>query len=74
MPWLQLPLLRRAEATQYLVHSGDVVSLHSRLGRSGMERTSRYVHLAAEPAATIEQRVAPMGKIEVRPMKVPKEQ
>ncbi len=72
VPRLHPHLLRHTAATQYLVHGGDVISLQRKLGHAGLEMTSRYVHLAAEQAATIEQRVAPMDKIDIKPMRVPK--
>jgi hypothetical protein len=34
--------------------------------------TNRYVHLAAQQLAAIQERASPMNRIEVRPMKVPK--
>ena len=34
--------------------------------------TNRYVHLAADPMAAIQERISPMDKIDVRPMKVPR--
>ena len=59
-------------ATQYLVHGGDVISLQRKLGHSGLEMTNRYVHFAADQMAAIQQRVAPLDKLDIKPMKVPK--
>jgi hypothetical protein len=57
-----------------------VISPQRKLGHAGLEMTSRYVHLAAEQAAIIQERVAPMpegaglavDKIDIKPMWVPK--
>ena len=43
-----------------------MISLQRKLGHAGLGMTRRYVHLEAEQAATIEQRVAPMDKIDVK--------
>ena len=72
VPRLHPHLLRHTAATQYLVHGGDVISLQRKLGHAGLEMTSRYVHLASDQAAAIEQRVAPVDKIDIKPMRVPK--
>jgi hypothetical protein len=65
-------LLRHTAATQYLVHGGDVISLQRKLGHSGLEMTSRYVHLAVDQAAAIDQQVAPMDKIDIKQTRVPR--
>ena len=51
IPRLHPHLLRHTSATQYLVHGGDVISLQRKLGHSGLEMTSRYVHFAADQMA-----------------------
>ncbi len=33
---------------------------------------TRYVHIASDQAAIIQERVAPMDKLDVKPMRVPK--
>ena len=43
-----------------------------KLGHAGVEMTSRYVHLAPEKAATIEQIVARTDKIDVKSMRAPR--
>ncbi len=65
-------LLRHTAATQYLVHGGDVNSLQHRLGHSGLDMTSRYVHLASAQLAAIQERVAPMDKMEIKAMRRPR--
>lgn len=72
IPRLHTHLLRHTAATQYLVHGGDVLSLQRKLGHAGLEMTNRYVHLAADQLAVIQERVAPMDKIDVKPMKAPR--
>ena len=47
-------------------------SLLRKLGPFSLTLTGRYVHLALDQAATIEQRLAPMDKIDIKPMRVPK--
>ena len=65
-------LLRHTAATQYLVNGGDAISLQHRLGHSGLEMTNRYVHFASAELAAIQERVAPMDKLEIKPMRVPR--
>ena len=65
-------LLRHTSTTNDLIHGADVISLQRKLGHSGLEMTNRYVHLASDQLATIQERVSPMDKIDVRPMRVPK--
>jgi site-specific recombinase XerD len=65
-------LLRHTAATQYLVHGGDVISLQRKLGHSGLEMTTRSVHVAAQEMAAIQQRIALMDKLDFKPMRVPK--
>jgi hypothetical protein len=36
--------------------------------------TNRYVHFAAQELAAIQERVAPMDKLDIKPMRVPKQQ
>ena len=59
-------------ATQYLVAGGDVISLQRKLGHSGLEMTNRYVHFAAQEMAAIQERVAPMDRLDIKPMRAPK--
>ncbi len=59
-------------ATQYLVNGGDAISLQHRLGHSGLKMTNRCVHFASAQLAAIQGRVAPMDKLEIRPMRVPR--
>ena len=54
------------------VHGGDVISLQRKLGHSSLMMTDRYVHLASDQAAIIQERVAPMDKLDVKPMRVPR--
>ena len=72
VPRLHPHLLRHTSATNYLVHGGDVISLQRKLGHSSLTMTDRYVHLASDRAAIIQERVAPMDKLDVKPMLVPK--
>ena len=72
IPRVHPHLLRHTAATQYLVQGGDVLSLQRKLGHAGLEMTNRYVHLASDQLAAIQERVSPMDKIEVKPMRVPK--
>ena len=72
VPRLHPHLLRHTSATQYLVNGGDVISLQRKLGHAGLEMTSRYVHFAAQELAAIQERVAPMDRLDVGPMKVPR--
>jgi integrase/recombinase XerD len=72
IPRLQPRLLRHTSATQYLLHGGDVISLQRKLWHSGPEMTNRYAHLASDQLAATQERVAPMDRTDVRPMKVPK--
>jgi hypothetical protein len=46
--------------------------LQAKWGHAGLEMTSRYAHLASDQLAAIQERVSPMDKIEVKPMKVPR--
>jgi site-specific recombinase XerD len=72
VPRLHPHLLRHTAATQYLVHGGDVISLQRKLGHAGLEMTNRYVHFAAQELAAIQERVSPMDKLDIKPMRVPK--
>ena len=54
-----------------IVHGRDVMSPRGMLGHAGLEMTNRYVHFAAQELAAIQERVAPMDKLDIRPMKVP---
>jgi len=63
--------LRHTSATNYLVNGGDVISLQRKLGHSSLTMTDRYVHLASDQAAA-QERVAPMDKLDVKLMPVPK--
>jgi site-specific recombinase XerD len=72
VPRLHPHLLRHTTATQYLANGGDVISLQRKLGHSGLEMTNRYVHLAADQLAVIQERVAPMDKIDIKPMREPR--
>ena len=72
IPRIHAHLLRHTAATQYLVQGGDVLSLQRKLGHSGLEMTNRYVHLASDQLAAIQERVAPMDKIDIKPMRAPK--
>jgi site-specific recombinase XerD len=58
--------------THYLVNGGDVISLQGKLAHSSLTMTDRYVHLASDQAAIIQERVAPMDKLDVKPMRVPR--
>lgn len=55
-----------------VVRGSDAVRLQRKLGHVGPEMTSRHLHLAAEQAATSEQRVALMDKANDVRMRVPK--
>ncbi len=55
-----------------MVNGGDAISLQHRLGHSRLEMTNRYVHFASSQLAAIQERVAPMGKLEIKPMRVPR--
>ena len=70
---LHAHLLRHTAATRYLVAGGDVISLQQKLGHAGLEMTNRYVHLAGRELAAIQERVAPMDRLDIKPMRVPKE-
>jgi integrase/recombinase XerC/integrase/recombinase XerD len=72
VPRLHPHLLRHTSATQYLVTWGEVISLQHKLGHSGLEMTNRSVHFAAQELAAIQERVAPMDKLDVKPMWVPR--
>jgi hypothetical protein len=41
-----------------------------RLGHSGLEMTNRYIHFASAELAAIQERVAPIDKVEIEPMRV----
>ena len=41
-------------------------------GHARLERTDRYLQSASDQLAAIQERVSPMDRIDVRPMKVPK--
>jgi hypothetical protein len=69
---LPLHVWRRTSALQQMVHGGDVISLPRKLGHSGSEMTKRCVHLASDQLAAIRQRVSPVDKLDVKPMRVPK--
>jgi site-specific recombinase XerD len=64
-------LLRHTTATQYLANGGDVISLQRRLGHAGLEMTNRYVHLASDQLAAIQERVTPMDKVKIKPLNRP---
>jgi site-specific recombinase XerD len=72
VPRMHPHLLRHTSATQYLVTGGDAISLQHRLGHSGLEMTNRYIHFASAELAAIQERVAPMDKLEIKPMRVPR--
>lgn len=72
IPRLHPHLCRHTAATQYLANGGDVISLQRKLGHAGLEMTNRYVHLASDQLAAIQERVSPMDKLDVKPMRVPK--
>jgi integrase/recombinase XerC/integrase/recombinase XerD len=72
VPRLHPHLLRHTSATQYLVNGGDAISLQHRLGHSRLEMTNRYIHFASAELAAIQERVAPMDKLEIKPMRVPR--
>jgi len=72
VPRLHPHLLRHTSATQYLVNGGDAISLQHKLGHSGLEMTNRYVHFAATQLAAIQERVAPMDKLDIRPLRAPR--
>lgn len=65
-------LLCHTAATQYLVNGGDAISLRHRLGHSGLKRTNRYDHFASAELAAIQERAAPMDKLVIKPMRVPR--
>jgi integrase/recombinase XerC/integrase/recombinase XerD len=72
VPRLHPHLLRHTAATQYLVHGGDAITLQHKLGHSGLDMTNRYVHFASAQLAAIQERVAPMDKMEIKLMRVPR--
>jgi hypothetical protein len=47
-------------------------SLQRKRGHAGLEMTNRYVHFASDQLAAIQDRVAPMDKLDLKPMKVPR--
>jgi hypothetical protein len=53
------------------VNGGDAVSLQHRLGHSGLEMTNRHIHFASAELTTSQERVAPMDKLEIKPMRAP---
>jgi hypothetical protein len=65
-------LLRHTSATQYLVNGGDAISLQHRLGHSRLAMTNRYIHFASAELAAIQERVAPMDRLEIKPMRAPR--
>ncbi len=65
-------MLRHTAATQYLVHGGGAISLQHKLGHSGLDMTNRYVRFASAQLAAIQERVAPMDKLEIKAMRRPK--
>jgi hypothetical protein len=67
-------LLGHKAAAQYLVHGGDAISLQYRPGRFGLEMTDRHEHFASSQLAAIREWVARMGKVEIKPMRVPRKQ
>lgn len=64
-------LLRHTAATQYLVSGGDAISLQQKLGRTTRAMTSRYVHLAAQHLAVINESVSPMDNVKIKPLNRP---
>ena len=72
VPRLHPHLLRHTPATQHLAHGGDVISLQRKHGRPSLALTDRYVHLASDQAAIIQERVPPMDRLDIKPMKTPK--
>jgi integrase/recombinase XerD len=64
--------LSHTSATNYLVHGGDLISLQRKLRQSSLTMTDRYIHLASDQAAIIQERAAPMVRLDVKPMRVPK--
>ena len=72
VPRMHPHLLRHTAATQYLAHGGDAISLQQKLGYSGLAMTNRYVHFASAQLAAIQERVAPMDKLEIKAMRVPR--
>jgi site-specific recombinase XerD len=66
IPRLHAHLLRHTAATQYLVSSGDAISLQHKLGHTTLAMTSQYVHLAAQHLAVINERMSPMDKVKIK--------
>jgi hypothetical protein len=54
------------------VNGGGAISLQHRLSHFGLELTNRYIHFASAELAAIQERVAPMDKLEIKPMRVPR--
>ena len=48
------------------------MALGQKLGDVGLAMTNRYVHFASAQLAAIQERVAPMHKLESKPMRVPR--
>ncbi len=72
VPWMRPHLLRHTSAAHYLANGGDAIRLQHRLEHSGLEMTNRYIHFASAELAAIQERVAPMDKMEIKPMRVPR--
>jgi len=71
IPRLHPHLLRHTSATEYLANGGDVISVQRKLGHSRLTMTDRCVHLASDQAAA-QERVAPMDRLDIKPMRVAK--
>jgi len=71
IPRVRLHLLRHTAATQYLVAGGDAISLQQKLGHSTLTMISHYVHLASQHLAAIRERVSPMDRVKIAPLRHP---
>jgi hypothetical protein len=54
------------------VNGVGAISLQNTLGHSGLEMNNHHFHLASAERAAIQERVAPMDKLEIKPMKAPR--
>jgi hypothetical protein len=54
------------------VNGGDAISLQHRVRHSGLEVTNRYIHFASAELTASQERVAPMDKLEIKPMRAPR--
>jgi hypothetical protein len=58
--------------SRHTATANDATQPAAPAGHSGLEMTNRYIHFASAGLAAIQERVAPMDKLEIKPMRVPR--